>query len=109
MFNIDQKRVYKKFNGEMSNERVIPNAEESRRFWKEIWDSTKELSKEAEWLKDLKRCERGVKQDNVVITVEMVRTQCRKYQTGRHLDLMECRDIGSKTACFTRMHCKTNG
>ena len=78
MFNIDQKRVYKEFNGEVSNERVIPDAEESRRFWKEIWDNTTEHNREAEWLKDLKRGERDVKWDNVVITVEMVRTQCRK-------------------------------
>ena len=61
MFNIDQNRVYKEFNGEMSNERVIPDAEESRRFWREIWDNTKEHNKEAEWFKDLKRGERDVK------------------------------------------------
>ena len=78
MFNIDQKRMYKEFNREVYYKRVIPHAEESRRFWKEIWDNTKEHNKEAKWLKDLKRCERDVKQDNVVITVEMVRTQCRK-------------------------------
>ena len=30
MFNIDQKKVYKEFNGEVSNERVIPDTEESK-------------------------------------------------------------------------------
>ena len=58
MFNIDQKKVYKEFNGEVSKERVIPDAGESRRFWREIWDNTKEHNKKAEWLKDLKRGER---------------------------------------------------
>ena len=77
MFNIHQKRTYKEFNGEVSNERVIPDAEESR-FWKEIWDNTKEHNKEVKWLKGLKREKSYVKQDNVVITIEMVRTQCRK-------------------------------
>ena len=55
MFNIDQKRVNKELNGEVSNERVIPDAGESKRFWKEIWHNTKEHNKEVEWLKDLKR------------------------------------------------------
>ena len=32
MFNVDQKRVYKEFNRESSNERVISDAEESTRF-----------------------------------------------------------------------------
>ena len=35
MFNIDKKRMCKEFNGEVYNERVVPDAE-SRRFWKEI-------------------------------------------------------------------------
>ena len=55
MFNIDQKRVYEEYNGQVSNERVIPESEGSRRFWKKIWDNTKEHSKKVEWLKDPKR------------------------------------------------------
>ena len=54
MFNIDQKGVYKEFNGEVYNEKVIPDAEENRTFWEEIWDNTKEHNEETEWLNDLK-------------------------------------------------------
>ena len=61
MFNIGQERVHKEFNGEVSNGKVIPDAEESKRFWKEIWDNKKEHNKEAEWFKDLNRGERDVK------------------------------------------------
>ena len=33
MFNIDQKKVYK----ELNSGEVIPDAEESRKFWFDIW------------------------------------------------------------------------
>ena len=38
LFKVDQKKVYNKFNGQTgSSNGDIPNAEESRTFWSEIW------------------------------------------------------------------------
>ena len=40
-------------NGIRSND--VPNAGECLKFWSDIWGVRKEHSREAEWLKDLKR------------------------------------------------------
>lgn len=76
----------------------------STRFWREIWDNKKEHNKEAEWLKDLERDKRDVKQDNVdvVITVGMVKTQCRKRPDC--LDMMEYRVFGIKKLYVLHEH-----
>ena len=53
---MDQKRVYNEFNRQIgSNERDIPNTEESRTFWSGIWIAEKEHNKEADWLSNLKK------------------------------------------------------
>ena len=54
LFSVDQKRIYSEFNGGRGRSSDDPNAEESKRFWGNIWSIEKEHNQEAEWLKDLK-------------------------------------------------------
>ena len=80
LFSVDQKRIYSEFNGGRGRSSDDPNAEESKRFWGNIWSIKKEHNQEAEWLKDLKT---GLENENqyqerVIISVEKVRDQCRK-------------------------------
>ncbi|XP_063604453.1 uncharacterized protein LOC134779729 [Penaeus indicus] len=78
MFATEQKKVYKELNGGASGESVIPDAEESKKFWSEIWSIEKEHNRQAEWLQDLKREQSNVNMGDMEITVEMVKTQSRK-------------------------------
>ena len=64
ILNVDQKKIYTEFNGSALRSTDVPNAEESRKFWGEIWSVEKKHSKTANWLKQLKE--------------EMSNEQCRK-------------------------------
>ena len=55
MFATEQKKVYNELNGVASGESLIADAEESKKFWSEIWSIEKEHNRQAEWLQDLKR------------------------------------------------------
>ena len=78
MFAVEQKKVYKELNGRTSGECVIPDAEESKKFWSEIWSIEKEHNRQAEWLQDLKREQNNVVMGDMEITEEMVKKQSRK-------------------------------
>ena len=41
LFQANQKQVYKDLNGEKQGDRIIPNAEDSIRFWSDIWSIRK--------------------------------------------------------------------
>ena len=88
LFKVDQKKVYNEFNGQTgSSNRDIPNAEESRTFWSEIWSVEKEHNKEAKWLSDLKEEIVKLEQQNVVINEDKVKKQCSKmpnWKAPRH-------------------------
>ena len=62
-----------------------PNAEESKRFWGDIWSVGKEHNREAEWLKDIKSELGNYKhlQESVTINVEKVTEQCRKMRNWK--------------------------
>ena len=78
LFDQDQKRFYQQLNGNTGQERIIPNAEESKEFWNEIWSGRKEHNKEAEWLRQLKKDLGNQQQQNIIITKDMVSKQCRR-------------------------------
>ena len=78
MFAVDRKKVLNELNGENRGQNVVPGAEESRKFWSEIWGSRKEHNRQAEWLNELKRQHNNVRMEEVEITTEMVKNQCRK-------------------------------
>ena len=51
LFQVNQKQVYKDLNGEKQGDRIIPNSEDSIKFWSDIWSIIKEHNQHAEWLK----------------------------------------------------------
>ena len=74
IFDFDQQKMYAKFNGDGVRPSDVPNAEESKKFWGDIWSVGKGHNREAEWLKDIK-IELGNDkhlQERVVISVEKV-------------------------------------
>ena len=80
IFDFDQKKMYAEFNGDGVRPSDVPNAEESKRFWGDIWSVGKGHNREAEWLKDIKNELGNDKhlQERVVISVEKVTKQWRK-------------------------------
>ena len=79
MFNVDQKKIYKELNGGGNMSSDVPGAEESRRFWGDIWSVEKEHDREARWLKDMKNENNGEHlQEMVRISAENVQKQGRK-------------------------------
>ena len=75
---IDQKRFYQEINGETRKEKILPNAEEGRKFWGGIWDNAKEHNKQAEWLQQIKETETYPVQEDIHISKDKVEEQCRK-------------------------------
>ena len=79
LFQVNQKQVYKDLNGEKQGDRIIPNSEDSIKFWSDIWSIRKEHNKHTEWLKSCrKQFENVNSMEKVEISQEMVKMQCRK-------------------------------
>ena len=72
--------MYAEFNEDGVRPSNVPNAEESKRLWGDIWSVGKGHNREVEWLKDIKNEMGNDKhlQESVVISVEKVTKQCRK-------------------------------
>ena len=54
-----------------------PDAQLSTAFWKDIWGNEKHHNTNAEWLNDLRE-QQGEQQENIVITENLIRQQCKK-------------------------------
>ena len=78
MFRYDQKKVYQDLNGENRKQEVKPDAQQSTAFWKDIWGNEKHHNTNAEWLNDLREKQQGEQQENIVITENLIRQQCKK-------------------------------
>ena len=99
IFDFDQKKIYAEFNGDGVRTSDVPNAEESKRFWSDIWSVGKGHTREAEWLKDIK-IELGNDkhlQERVIISVEKVTKQCERCLTGNPQGRMAFKVIGLRT------------
>ena len=78
MFRYDQKGVYQDLNGENRKQEVKPDAKQSTAVWKDIWGNEKLHNTNAEWLNDLREEQQGEQQENIVITENLIRQQCKK-------------------------------
>ena len=79
LFQVNQKQVYKKLNGEKVSDRIIPNSDDRTKFWNEIWSIRRGHNKHAEFLKvSRNEFENVNSKEKAEITQEMVKMQCRK-------------------------------
>ena len=78
MYQQDQKRVYQEMSGKPGGEKVIPDAEKSVRFWSGIWDNDIHNNSKTEWLDDVRKEVRNMSQENILVTVEMMKNKVRK-------------------------------
>jgi len=66
MFYIDQKKIYTELNNGGKKSSDVPDAENSRRFWSDIWSTNEQHNREAQWLKELQNENRIENQQEVV-------------------------------------------
>ena len=62
----------------MGNENVIPDADEIKKFWSDIWSVHKEHNRNAECLNNIKNDIGDNRQEELAVTADMVTSQCRK-------------------------------
>ena len=55
LFQVNQKQVYKNVNKEKQGDRIIPNSEDSIKFWSDIWSIKKEHNQHVQWLKSCRK------------------------------------------------------
>ena len=79
MFYIDQKKIYTELNNGGKKSSDVPDAENSRRFWSDIWSTNKQHNKEAQLLKEMQNENRiETQQEAVEISLKKVTNQCKK-------------------------------
>lgn len=79
MFQSNQKRLFEQLENVDTDDTVIPDAEESKTFWANIWDNPIDYNSNADWLKELESEVNEVeKQNDIEITPAMVTKQLRK-------------------------------
>ena len=66
MFYIDLKKIYTELNNGGKKSSDVPDAENNRRFWSDIWSTNKQHNREAQWLKELQNENRIENQQEVV-------------------------------------------
>ena len=80
---IYQQKIYQQLQGNSQMESQSPNADESRKFWSDIWDNRKQHNKRAEWLEKLRNNKSSVLQNDIEITIRMVKQQVKKIPSWK--------------------------
>ena len=76
MFQKNQRRLFEQLERQERQDDVIPDAEESRQFWRGIWSEEVFHNESAEWLKGIeKKLEDTGQQEDIVITPELFLTR----------------------------------
>eukprot|EP00795_Rhopilema_esculentum_P016163 gene16163-biopygen5458 len=68
----------KELNGKAKTGNAVPDSEESREFWSNIWSKQETHRDNAEWLTELRNNKVECQQEKFEIAVEMVTQQCKK-------------------------------
>uniref|UniRef100_A0A1X7VJC5 Uncharacterized protein n=1 Tax=Amphimedon queenslandica TaxID=400682 RepID=A0A1X7VJC5_AMPQE len=105
LFRVDQKRFYQQINGELGNEKIVPNAADSVRFWKGVWGSGVVHNKGAEWLKEVKKRFGYTRQEDVKIEVSMIRKRSMRMANWKipGMDGVQGYWLKYLTACHERI------
>ena len=78
-FKNNQNALYEQLNGKMRQKQVMLVAEESIKFWSELWDKPVDHNRNAEWIMTIKKELKCVtQQGNINITKEDVSIYLRK-------------------------------
>ena len=86
-------------------DKVIPDADESIKFWSGIWDNETEHNNEAEWLNEIKQGIGDLNQENLKINKQDITKQCKKIPNWKApgLDGVQGYWIKKITSCHQRI------
>ena len=71
-------------NGTSSSFSAIrPDVEESQQFWRDIWGNEVLHNQNSEWLKELKKERAEARQEDIVITAEIVTARSKKISNWK--------------------------
>ena len=76
-------KSYQRTDGIRNINNEKPNAEEIKQFWSNIWDNEKEHERNAEWLRELKVEKYNMKQNDINITIEMIKRTSQKIPNSK--------------------------
>ena len=84
---------------------MIPDADESIKFWSEIWNNKIEHNREPEWFDEVKQEIGHFNQEELKINEEDIRKQCKKIPNWKApgLDGVEGYWIKRITSCHQRI------
>ena len=86
LFEANQKKLFSELEGG-HRETIEPDAAESTRFWRNIWDKPERHNEDAAWLKDFENELLGIeRQENIQIVVQKVRKQTRRMPNWKSPD-----------------------
>ena len=79
LFRNNQRMLYEELDGKTRNQQAIPDAEESKHFWSDLWDKNVKHNNKAKWLEEQeKETASVVRQEDIQISVGSVRQQLRR-------------------------------
>ena len=79
LYETNRKRLYELIEGEDRDASIKPDAEESLKFWGNIWGKEIKHNEEAEWLKEVENTYRHtIKQEEIKITIINLKKQISK-------------------------------
>ena len=95
-FKNNEGRFYKQIDGSEEEEAiVIPDAQEAKTFWTDIWGQEVEHNKDAIWLGEIQKDMNGkTKHAQVQISQEKLKKILGKIPIGRFLDQMGSKGFG---------------
>ena len=106
MFQSNQKRLFERLENKERSDEVRPEAQESKKFWSDIWDNAASHNEQAKWLKDIETDLINVKrQHEIIINLSMVRRQLKKMPNWKSpgLDGLQGYWVKNFTSCHERL------
>ena len=84
LFESNQNKLFEELDG-VEMETVVPDAEESTRFWSNIWGKLVKHQENSEWLRNVEKQLTGLGvQDNIHIEVTKLKKQVRKMPNWKN-------------------------
>ena len=79
LFQANRKKLFEELEGVKQDNTIIPSANESQKFWSDIWDNPVTHNKDASWLKELEEDLKDIElQHNIIIDEKKVSSKVRK-------------------------------
>ena len=80
IFRINQRRFYQDLEEGLTKSNIMPDREETTKFWKNIWKNPKNHNSKAAWISAAEKQLHSPKMAELVITTQMIKKQVKKVK-----------------------------